>query len=144
VIAAEDVTVTVYEDGKAIGEESGITVPAHGTYTVEVLTKVGEGSTVFTARATSQLHDSGNMDTGMPLNTIEAESVLENTAGILALMALIVALIALLLIIMGKMGGKEEPVVKPEEDVIVDPIMEMEVLQPEPMPGEEGPGPGTQ
>ena len=140
---AEDVTVTVYDGSKAIGEESGITVPAHGTYTVEVQTKADEGSSVYTARATSQLHDTGTMDTGTPLNTIEAESVLENAAGILALLALIVALIALLLIIMGKMGGKEEPAVEPEEDVIVDPIMEMEVLQPEPMPGEEGQGPKT-
>jgi len=142
---AEDVTITVYDGDKAIGEESGITVPAHGAYTVEMPTKVGEGSTVFTARATSQLHDTGSMDTGTPLNTIEAESVLENTAGILALLALIVALIALVLIIMGKMGGKEEPVAEPEEDVVVDPIVEMEVLQPEAEPAdwEEGEGPKT-
>lgn len=49
------------------------------------------------------------MDTGTPLAINEAESVLENTAGILALLEPIVALIALLHIIMGKMGGKEEP-----------------------------------
>ncbi len=142
---AEDVTVTVYQDGTAVGEETGVTVPAHGTYTMEVQVKAKEGGAVYTARASSPLYDTGETSSGQPLNTIEPESTLENSAGILALLALIVALIALLLIIMGKMGGKkEEPVPEPEEDVLVDPVIDMEVLEPEPMPGEDPMRPRTQ
>jgi len=53
--------------------------------------------------------------------------------------ALIIGVLCLVLILMMMMrGGKEEPIVKAEEDVIVDPVMEMEVLQPE--PGQEDAG----
>jgi hypothetical protein len=130
---AEDVTVTVYDGGKAVGEESGITVPAHGTYTVEVETKAEEGGSTFTARATSPLYDTGDMDAGQPLNTIEPESVLENSAGVIGLLALLIAIFCLVTILLGKAGGKEEPPAEPDDDVVVvDPIVEMETLEPEP------------
>lgn len=123
---AEGVTVTVYDNGKAVGEESGVTVPAHGTATVAVNVKAREGSQVFTARATSTLYDTGEMDAGQPLKTIEEEAALENVGGILGLLALFIALIALILVIMGRMGGKEELELVEEEpeQVILDPIVE--------------------
>jgi hypothetical protein len=129
---AEGVTVTVFEDGKAIGEETGVTVPAHGTYTVEVQTKAKEGGSTYSARATSSLYDTGDMAAGQPMNTIEPEGIMENSAGIIGLLALIIAILCLVLILMMMMRKKEEPTPEPEDEVIVDPIVEMETLEPEP------------
>jgi hypothetical protein len=127
---AEGVTVTVYDNGKAVGEESGVTVPAHGTATVVVSVKATEGAQEFTARATSDLYDTGDMETGKPLKTIEREGALENVGGILGLVALIIALLALVLVLMMKMGDKggEEPVEEPQEQIILDPIVDEPVL----------------
>jgi len=134
---AEGITVTVYDNGKAVGEGSGVTVPAHGTATVAVKAKATEGSQEFTARASSTLYDTGEMETGAPLKTIDKEGALENVGGILGLVALIIALIALLLVLMMKMDDKggPEPVEEIEENIVVDPIVEMETLEPE-MPNE--------
>jgi hypothetical protein len=130
---AEGVTVTVFEDGKVIGEETGVTVPAHGTYTVEVPTKAKEGGSTYSARATSSLYDTGDMAAGQPLNTIEPESVLENSAGIIGLLALIIAIFCLVTILLGKTGKDKEEPAEPDDDVVVvDPIVEMETLEPEP------------
>ena len=38
---------------------------------------------------------------------------------------------------MGRMGGKEGPAVEPQKNVIADPVIEMEDLQPEPVREEE-------
>jgi hypothetical protein len=76
------------------------------------------------------------MATGQPLQTIEEEAVLENAGGIIGLLALIVALLALVLVIMGRMGGgdKVEPEPEPADEIIVDPFMEQETVEPEPLP----------
>ena len=134
---AEGVTVTVYDNGKAVGEESGVTVPAHGTATVAVKTKATEGAQEFTARASSDLYDTGDMGTGTPLKTIDREGALENVGGILGLVALIIALLALVLVLMMKMGDKggHEPVEEPEEQIVLDPIVDEPVLMEEPPQG---------
>jgi hypothetical protein len=134
---AEGVTVSLFDGGKLVGTQDGETVPAHGTAVVPVKVKA-EGSHVFTARATSDLYDTGDMPTGQPLQTIEEEAVLENAGGILGLIALIIALIALLLVLMGRMGGKEEPEPVEEEpdDVILDPIMEDPSFEEQPPQGQ--------
>ena len=139
---AEGVTVTVYADGTSVGEESGVTVPAHGSTTVAVETEAKEGTKEFTARATSPLYDTGTMDDGKPLNTIEAESTMENVAGVLALLALILALVAILLVfVMGRGKGGEPASAPPrDEDVIIDPVLEGDLrAEPEPLPSPEEP-----
>jgi uncharacterized repeat protein (TIGR01451 family) len=131
---AENVQVTLMDEGKEVGSET-VTVPAHGTAVVPIKVKAGE-SHDFTARAQSPLYDTGAMDTGQPLQSIEEEAALENAGGILGLIALILAVIALLLIILGKMGGREgpEPMAESPDDVIVDPMMEVVDTGPEPEP----------
>ena len=142
---AEDVTVTVStNEGGVIGDYPGNTIPAHGTVTIISEVEAKDGVTEVSARATSPLYDTGEMVVGQPLQTIEEESILENSGGILGLVALIIGVLCLVLILMMMMrGGKEDNVAAVEEDVIVDPIIEMEVLQPDVEPGEGTQGPGT-
>jgi hypothetical protein len=132
---AEGMSVSLYDGGKLVGTTEGVTVPAHGSTTVPVKVKAKD-SHDFTARATSDLYDSGDMTTGQPLQTIEEEAALENAGGILGLIALIVALLALALILMGRMGGggKVEPEPEPEDEIIVDSFLEQEKVEPEPLP----------
>jgi fibronectin type 3 domain-containing protein len=124
---AEDVTVILSSVAGIVDEQTGITVPAHGTYIAIFSVKAKEGSTEFSARATSNFYDTGQMTSGKPLTTIEEEGMLENAAGVLGLIALILAVIVLAIFLVSKFGiGKKEEMVQPEvEEIFVDPIEEM-------------------
>jgi hypothetical protein len=129
---AEGMSVSLYDKGKLVATTDGVMVPAHRSTAVPFKIKVKE-SHDFTAQATSDLYDSGDMSTGQPLQAIEEEAALENAGGILGLIALIIAILTLVLLLTGKIGGgsRAEPEPTPSEDVIVDPFMEQEA-QPEP------------
>ena len=139
---AEGMSVSLYDKGKLVGTQDGVTVPAHGTAVVPMTIKASD-SHEFTARATSDLYDTGDMATGQPLKTIEEEAALENAGGILGLLALILAVIAIVLIILGKRGGQPEAVEPAVEEIIVDPVLEEEITfnqQPQPLPAPVPPG----
>jgi hypothetical protein len=138
---AEDVTVVVYDGDTELGRQTGVTVPAHGTAVVPMELKAS-GDHEITARATSDLYDTGGMTTGQPLRTIEEEATLENAGGILGLVALILAIFAILLaFLLNRKGGSSEPAMTPAPagEVIVDPLAEPMPEQeprfePEPLP----------
>jgi hypothetical protein len=121
---AEDVTVVLYSDGKMVEEQAGITIPPRGTYVAIFPVKAKEGSSVYTARASSDLYDTGQMTSGNPLNTIEEEGVLENVSGVLGLIALVLAVMLLAIFLVARLSkGKVEELVESEpEDIIVDPL----------------------
>lgn len=104
---AGDVTLMIFDDGKEIHSETGITVPANGIHTVTTTFKA-EGEHHITARATSTLYDSGEMGDASTIETAEEEMVLENFGGIVGLIALILAIIALILAIVLKGKGKKD------------------------------------
>ena len=133
---AEDVTVIVYDGGVEVGRLEDVTVPAHGVAVVPVEVTAKDEHEI-TARASSDLYDTGAMTTGQPLKTIEEEAMLENAGGILGLVALILAVVAILLALMlSRRGGDAEPVpAPPEEEMIIDPVLDpMPQIAQEPAP----------
>ena len=126
---AEGVTVVLSSGAEVVDEQTGITVPAHGTYIAIFSVEAEEGGDELSARARSSLYDTGQMTSGKPLNTMEEEGVLENVAGILGIIALILAVMLLAILLVSRMGKgeKEEPIVEPEPNLVVlDPLEDTE------------------
>ena len=127
---AQDVTVTIYDDGVEIKTVEGQTVPAMDVLTIEVELPI-TGYHNITARASSPSYDTGEMTTAAKLvaevpepeeEPIE-EGFLEDSAGILGLLALFVGLLAILIaIILGFVLSRRKPL-EAKEDKDVPPGM---------------------
>ena len=123
---AEDVTVVISSGAKVIGEQSGIIVPARGTYVAVFPMKVEEGGLDIYARASSPYYDTGPMASGQPLKTQEEEGILDSGAGVVAIIALALAILILAILLeprirKGKEG--EEQILESEpEMIILDPL----------------------
>ncbi|MGA1820416.1 MAG: fibronectin type III domain-containing protein [Thermoplasmatota archaeon] len=102
---AEGLTVSIYDDGEVIHTESGVAVPANGIMVITTVLKVS-GTHRITARATSDLYDSGEMSSASVLEASEKEMVLEDFGGIFGLLALLLAIAAIVLVF--ALGGKRE------------------------------------
>jgi hypothetical protein len=122
---AEDVTVVLTSGTKVVGEQSGIIVPARGTYIATFRMRVEEGDTELTARASSSYYDTGPMASGKNLETREEEGILDSGAGIVAIIALALAIVILAILLEPRLrnGGEDEPMLEPEpEMIILDPL----------------------
>jgi hypothetical protein len=141
---AEDMTVTIYDGDKVIHTQTGVDIPANGIVVVTADLKVS-GTHEITARATSDLYDSGSMSTPSVLEPAEEEMVLENFGGIFGLIALILALVAIVLVFVlrGKKEKKpkEEKVEEKKEEVIEEKKEEIKRAPPIDIPKKEEPKP---
>jgi chitodextrinase len=139
---AENVIVAIYADGEKAGQRAGITVPPHGTAVVPVEIEA-EGDQDITAKATSELYDTGDMDKGTPLTTIEEEAVLENAGGILGLIALIIAIVTLLVVFLMRRGGPAPDEEEPSSEEDIQALLELDEPEPivPPTPPKEPPQP---
>ncbi|MBN1539797.1 MAG: hypothetical protein JW939_06605 [Candidatus Thermoplasmatota archaeon] len=108
---AEDLTVAIYDNGELLHTQAGVTVKARSSMVITTEVKVS-GTHRITARATSDLYDTGEMSAASVLKASEREMFLENMGGILGLIALILAIAAIVLILV--LGGRKER--KPEDE----------------------------
>ncbi len=122
---AEDVTVTIYDNGEEIKTVTDQTVPSMGVIYVEVVLPVTAYHNI-TARATSDRYDTGEMTTASklvaeipePEEKTPEESFLEDSAGILGLLALIIGILAIIIaIILGVLLSRRKPVEAKEAEV---------------------------
>ena len=120
---ADNMVVVLYDAGREVGRAT-TSVQSHSVAVVPLKVKVSGGSHEFTARATSDLYDTGEMPVAQPLKTIEEEATLENAGGILGLVALVLAVLCLLLILLGMRKGKAAPAQAPppRQDLILEPM----------------------
>jgi len=121
---AEGVTVTVYDGGEEIDRFNEVVVPANGfiTLTTEM---TADGKHEITARATSDMYDTGEMVEGPIVETLEDELVLEDVGGLIGLIALLLALVALILaVVLGLARRKEKPPIEEKEEEAEDEVKE--------------------
>jgi fibronectin type 3 domain-containing protein len=111
---ADGVTVTIYDGDKVLHTETGVNIPANGLAVITTDLKVS-GTHKITARATSDLYDSGQMTTPSVLEPAEKEMVLENFGGIFGLLALLLAIAALILVFVFKDQKERTPKDKEEK-----------------------------
>jgi len=103
---AQGVTIVVMADGVEVANRTGVTVPARGSFVIPVQLKAPSKGMMVTVRATADLHDSGEMAQGAELVSIEKEAALEDTGGMLGLVALLVAVGALVVaLVLGRRKG---------------------------------------
>jgi len=114
---ADDLTVTIYDGDKVLHTETGVTVPANGIVVITTELKIS-GTHKITARATSDLYDSGTMSEASVLEASEKEMVLEDFGGIFGLLALLLAIAAIVLVFV--MRGKKEKEPKDEKEEKVE------------------------
>ncbi|MFW3145949.1 MAG: fibronectin type III domain-containing protein [Thermoplasmatota archaeon] len=106
---AEDITLKLYDDGDEIFSQTGIRVPANGITVISAEIEV-TGEHFITARATSDLYDTGAMEEPATIRAMEEEMILEDFGGIASMIAIVLALIAIILaFILASRKGKEKP-----------------------------------
>ncbi|MGA1793733.1 MAG: fibronectin type III domain-containing protein [Thermoplasmatota archaeon] len=113
---ADGLTVTIYDGEKVISTETGVTVPANGIVVLTTELKVS-GTHRITARATSDLYDSGMMSSPSVLEASEEEMVLEDFGGIFGLLALLLAIAAIVLVFVMRRDKEKKPKEPKEEKV---------------------------
>jgi hypothetical protein len=112
---ADDVTVTIYDGDELLHTETGVNVPANGLVVITTELKVS-GTHKITARAESDLYDTGGMTTPSVLEPAEKEMALENFGGIFGLIALLLAIAAIILVFVFREKKEKAPREKEEEE----------------------------
>ncbi|MBN1389275.1 MAG: hypothetical protein JXA22_01390 [Candidatus Thermoplasmatota archaeon] len=120
---ANDLTVTIYDNGEPVHTETGVMVNARSSMVFTTELKVS-GTHRITARATSDLYDTGPMSTASVLEPTEKEMVLENIGGILGLLALILAIAAIIMVFVFR--SRKEKETRPEAREEKDGVEEAE------------------
>lgn len=146
---AKGVTIIIFDNGEEIKKEVAMDIPAGGSAIVEVEVLV-TGNHSITARAESDRYDTGEMEGGSRIVAIvpepeeepPEEGFLEDSAGILGLIALIIGLLTIIVaIILGvilsrrkPVEAKEAEVKEPEGPAGMPPAPEMSALPPTTQP----------